>query len=501
MTTTCRGKLSQGDIQFLCNTRKSMLTHRLIAITTVLLGSGVAPAQTAVSPDPLKILLITGGHPFEEDAFTEMFRSIKNVSFTHVRLGGDAERKLKPEEAKTYDALVFYDMNQRCEAYLNDLLALMEQGKGAVFLHHAIGSCPDNAEYGYLVGGRARFGKPPGSAITTAKFKANTSYRAHIEDRNSAITMGMSDFDVTDEVYSNYFVNTDAHVFLTSDNPLSARQLAWTWQYKKSPIVYIQLGHDHVTYENPSYRSLVERAIFWVSGRLANTAGTAVTMPGEKLYGSLGCAPCHGNDARGARGPDLKSPVLWSRGDAKQHVVDVIKNGVRGTEMPPYANVAADWEIRELATFLGRSALASRKAISADVRRGREVYHSVGCAECHGPTGREGSLGPELTSLVTSKGVDYLKRKIRQPGSDTPFNYATVSVVTKDGRHLTGVRRNEDTFSLQMVDRSGRLHLFLKDELRNVIHERKSMMPAYDESRLPPDALLDLLAYLQNASD
>jgi putative heme-binding domain-containing protein len=255
-----------------------------------------------------------------------------------------------------------------------------------------------------------------------------------------------------------------------------------------------------VTYENPSYRSLVEHAILWAGGRPIKPAAAPATTSGEKLYGRLGCVACHGIDARGARGPDLKNPILWSRSDAGQHVFDVVKNGVRGTEMPPYAKVASDQEIHELANFLGRSTLGPGNRISGDIRRGGEVFRSLGCAGCHGPRGNGGSLGPELTSVVNSKGVDYLKRKIRQPGGDTPFNYATVSVVTKDGRRLMGIRRNEDTFSLQTVDRSGHLHLFLKDELRDVIHERKSLMPAYDESKLPPDVLLDVMAYLQNTS-
>ena len=471
---------------------------RFIGIAALLFNAGLTLAQPANGSNQLRVLLITGGHPYEEDAFNEMFHSMKNISLAHARLGGDAEKKLNRAEANSYDVLVFYDMYQRCESYLDDLLGLMELGKGAVFLHHAIGSCPDNAEYGYLVGGRARFGKPPGSTISTSGFTANTSYRAHIEDTTHAITKGMTDFDVTDEVYSNYFVNTEAQVFLTAGAPPNVRKLAWTWQYKKSPIAYIQLGHDHVTYENPSYRRIVERAIYWVSGRPTDGA---VTTTGEKLYGALGCAACHGNDARGARGPDLRSQVLWSRSDATQHVIDVIKNGVKGSEMPPFANRASDSEIRELTTFLGRSMGGPGKTASGDLHRGREVFRAAGCAECHGANAAGGFLGPALTSTVDSKGVEYLTRKIRQPGGEAPSSYSTVSVVTKDGRSLTGLRRNEDTFSLQLVDRSGRLHLFLKDELRDVVHEPKSLMPSYDEAKLPAASLADLLAYLQHAKD
>ena len=205
----------------------------------------------------------------------DMFRSMKRVSFTHVALGGEAEKKLKPEEAKKYDVLVFYDMYQQCAPYVGDLQSLLEQGKGTVFLHHALGSCSEDLEYGFMLGGKGRFDSDDPKAILS-HFKGGTTYRAHIEDPNNPITAGMNDFDVTDEVYSNYFVDTDSHVFLTTVNPNSGRQLAWTLQHEKSRVVYIQLGHDHVTYENPNYRRLVERSILWVSGRLAT--------PGNRRY-------------------------------------------------------------------------------------------------------------------------------------------------------------------------------------------------------------------------
>ncbi|MGA8151350.1 MAG: ThuA domain-containing protein [Terriglobales bacterium] len=460
-------------------------------------------AQTVGVAGPIKILVITGGHPYDEDAFAEVFRSMKSVSFTHATLGGEAEKQLKPEGAKKYDVLVFYDMYEHCEAYLNDLHLLMEEGKGVVFLHHALGSCDANPEYGYLVGGRARFDSEDSKA-TLSQFKADTSYRAHIEDPDNPITAGMGDFDVTDEVYSNYFVDTDSHVFLTTDNPNSGRQLAWTSQYKKSRVVYIQLGHNHVTYENPNYRRLVERSILWVSGRLT-TPTAAKISPGERpdegaqLYAGLGCAACHGGDARGGRGPDLRSQALWSRSDAQQHVFDTIKGGVKGTEMPSFARQATEQDIGNLVSFL--ESLDARAPIAGDANHGREVFQSAGCVACHGPAGRGGVLGPELASVVRSKGLDYLTGAIRQPAKTVPFNYAAVSVVTQDGERITGRRCNEDTFSLQMVDHSGSLRMFMKDELQKLVHEQKSLMPTYDENQLSPQALLDTLAYLQSLYD
>jgi putative heme-binding domain-containing protein len=79
-----------------------------------------------------------------------------------------------------------------------------------------------------------------------------------------------------------------------------------------------------------------------------------------------------------------------------------------------------------------------------------------------------------------------------------PLVYDTVTVVTTSGRKITGVAKNEDTFSVQLLDTDQNLQFFAKKDLRQVIHERKSLMPAYSEQVLSADALRDLVAYLQS---
>ena len=78
-----------------------------------------------------------------------------------------------------------------------------------------------------------------------------------------------------------------------------------------------------------------------------------------------------------------------------------------------------------------------------------------------------------------------------------PLVYDTVTVVTADGQKIVGVAKNEDTFSLQLIDINQQLQFFLKKNLREVTHERKSLMPAYSEDRLNPADLQDLVAYLE----
>src|SRR5262249_111969 len=52
-----------------------------------------------------------------------------------------------------------------------------------------------------------------------------------------------------------------------------------------------------------------------------------------------------------------------------------------------------------------------------------------------------------------------------------------VSVKTKDGRQIHGLRKNEDTFTLQVMEMTGDFHLLQKRDLVEVKHEDKSLMP------------------------
>ena len=109
----------------------------------------------------------------------------------------------------------------------------------------------------------------------------------------------------------------------------------------------------------------------------------------------------------------------------------------------------------------------------------------------------EGSVyGPELTRIGAGRPAEYLRESIVNPSADIPEEYAGVTVVTRDGKRITGVRINEDTFTVQLRDASQDFRIFQKDEIQQVIQETKSLMPPY--SSLRQDDLQNLLAYLDS---
>jgi cytochrome c oxidase cbb3-type subunit 3 len=214
---------------------------------------------------------------------------------------------------------------------------------------------------------------------------------------------------------------------------------------------------------------------------------------GRALFRS-NCAFCHGLTAEGGRGPNLVSVPLH-HGEADSDLKGVIRNGVPGTTMPAFSEMG-DEEIGNLVVYLRSLAKATvkRKPVPGDPTLGRAVYSKQGCPACH-RIGDSGSVyGPDLSRIGASRPVEYLRDSIVHPSADIQPDYEGITVVAKDGKRLTGVRINEDTFSVQLRTMVQKFVGFSKADLREVIYEKNSLMPVYD--RLPAKDLENLLAYL-----
>lgn len=206
------------------------------------------------------------------------------------------------------------------------------------------------------------------------------------------------------------------------------------------------------------------------------------------------CAFCHGLTAQGGRGPSLVLSALL-RGASDSAITDIIQHGVAGTTMPAFTFEKDDLE--NLVRFLRMvgGAGQTQAKIEGDPAAGRTVYARSGCSNCH-RIEEEGSIfGPELTRVGAGRSLEYLRESIVDPSADIADNYGGVTVVTKEGKRVSGVRINEDTFSVQIRKLDQTFGFFDKSEIQEVIHESKSMMPAYQH--LSETDLKNLLAYLQ----
>jgi cytochrome c oxidase cbb3-type subunit III len=220
---------------------------------------------------------------------------------------------------------------------------------------------------------------------------------------------------------------------------------------------------------------------------------------GEKLF-EVQCALCHGPKGEGARGPMLTKPKL-SRAPDDATLLKVIEDGIRGTEMPG-AGAMSDREMRQTAAYVRSLGKVPQKPVAGNPTRGAEIFRGKGnCAVCHSVHGEGGVSGPDLSDIGGRRSAGYLRESLVDPEAAVPDRYLLVKLVAKNGQNVTGVRVNEDSFSIQIRDDAGRSYSFWKTEIAQVDKQRgKSPMPSY-KGQLSDDELTDLVAYLASLKE
>lgn len=234
--------------------RKTVLT--LILIGLAFTGHALAQQNT-------NVLIITGGHDFNRTAFFEMFHAMEGITFNESQHPKANEMYGSPL-ADLYDVFVFYDMyDQISESQKQDLISLLEEGKGMVFLHHSLVSYQDWDAFPKIIGGKYHASEEvfQGEPVEPSTFKHDVEVNVQITDKQHPVTQGLSSFSITDEVYGGFSVMPDVHALLKTDHPASTETIAWTHHYENSRIVYIQLGHDEKAFGNKHYQILVRNAI------------------------------------------------------------------------------------------------------------------------------------------------------------------------------------------------------------------------------------------------
>jgi cytochrome c oxidase cbb3-type subunit 3 len=206
------------------------------------------------------------------------------------------------------------------------------------------------------------------------------------------------------------------------------------------------------------------------------------------------CAGCHGPDARGYIGPDISG--RWASGDTDDHIFDIVRRGVPGTDMPPADPLRVpDREIWQVLAYLRTLAPAPSTPASGDAQNGERIF-SANCSSCHMVNGRGGQLGPDLSRIGSGRPRPVLLKKLRGTSDNVRSGYEAVTLVTRDGQRIRGVKKNEDEFSIQIMDMRERLQGYLKTNLTEVVSEPHSLMPVYGAERLNDRDLDDLLQYL-----
>ena len=228
-------------------------------------------------------------------------------------------------------------------------------------------------------------------------------------------------------------------------------------------------------------------------------AGQAAAIAaGKKLY-LEGCSGCHGPTAEGGRGPNLAQGEQI-RGATNRHLLSVITDGVKGSDMPP-SGLPADkvWQI--IAYLRNLTAVAFDSMSAGDVQAGEGLFFGkAGCANCHSIRGRGGFPGPDLSNIGRVRPFRKLRESLLDPNAEIADGYAGVTVTTLSGETISGVARDNTNYAIQILDARGDLHRLLKADLRQVVFREKSLMPDDYKQRLSSSEIENLLAFLGRQS-
>lgn len=74
--------------------------------------------------------------------------------------------------------------------------------------------------------------------------------------------------------------------------------------------------------------------------------------------------------------------------------------------------------------------------------------------------------------------------------------FQPMTLVTRDGQRIRGLKKNEDAFSIQIMDSRERIQGFVKSDLREIVNDTTSLMPDSGPDRISDHDLDDLVAYL-----
>jgi cytochrome c oxidase cbb3-type subunit III len=215
----------------------------------------------------------------------------------------------------------------------------------------------------------------------------------------------------------------------------------------------------------------------------------AAAKLGEPIYRE-NCATCHGQNARGAQGPNLvRSPVVLhdEKGEAIGHVV---KQGRPQGGMPPFPGLS-DSQIYEIAEFIHQQVeLAAnrgtyrqtygglRDQVTGDAEQGKRFF-AAHCAGCHSATGDLAKIGARYpqSSVMLSR--------FAWPVSTGPVQ---ATVTTGDGAKLTGALLKLDDFDVSLRTPGGEFRSWPRSQVQVAVPDKlaghRALLPQYTDADL-----------------
>lgn len=167
----------------------------------------------------------------------------------------------------------------------------------------------------------------------------------------------------------------------------------------------------------------------------------------------------------------------------------------------------SDPEIRKQAAELLAAALpAERKqvletyqkslALSGDAKRGRLIFEK-NCVTCH----KIGDLGVDVAPDIAdsrTKTPAQLLTDILNPNQAIDNNYVSYTLVTTDGKSLTGIVSTETASSITLRQPENKTAIVLRQDVEELRSNGISLMPEGLEKTISVEQMADLISFIKN---
>jgi putative heme-binding domain-containing protein len=125
---------------------------------------------------------------------------------------------------------------------------------------------------------------------------------------------------------------------------------------------------------------------------------------------------------------------------------------------------------------------------------GRQVFERSACTKCHTTVTQDTPLAPSLKGIATAQKIDYLIESVLYPSKVIKTGFETELIVTKDGKTLTGLVKDDGMF-LRVLNLDKEVRVAKKDIEERAI-QKVSIMPEGQEKQVSRQEFIDLMAYL-----
>ena len=131
-----------------------------------------------------------------------------------------------------------------------------------------------------------------------------------------------------------------------------------------------------------------------------------------------------------------------------------------------------------------------------DVERGREVFTTATCGECHVVAGEGTEYGPDLSTIGAKLAKKGLYESILDPSASISPTYAPYLFELANGESVVGMLVSETDDRLIVRTEGGVVTEYERAEVESVVPQSVSIMPSDLSSQMTVEELIDLVEYL-----